>query len=267
MMRRLIPILLTVMLSAPAVAAGHRTVAAVDVEKTAFVVTLMDGSVLKGQQLTGAVIAVALPGGGRTEIRIDSVETDPADPEITLYEMSSRDQKTGNWVNLCEPNPQGIRKGFPMRGALDSHSEYHAEAPGFSLACVAGVQAKCVRWGYKPWIKTANGLPMLDLYRTCMRMARADYCGDGIGGTRNGTKIDLYDVAGINKPETEKVMPFEAAWGPQGAICVRHTRLPDVVDLETLVSRCPRLAGKVGPDCSENAPGALFFNRSAGVSP
>jgi ADYC domain len=112
----------------------------------------------------------------------------------------------------------------------------------------------------------SGGVPMIDLYRTCMRMARADYCGDGIGATRNGTVIDLYDIAGIQRPETEAPMPFEAAWTPKGAICVRHTRLPDVVDLEKLVARCPRLAGAVGETCSENAPGALLFNRSAGIA-
>jgi hypothetical protein len=264
----LIPnVLAALLLSASAAAATERaTVAAVDVEKTAFIVTLTDGSVLKGPQLAGAVITVALPGGGQAEIRIDSVESDPADPDITLYGLSGRDPATGNWANLCLADPKGVAKGFPMRGALGADSEYHPDAPGFSLTCVAGVQAKCVRWGYKPWIEMSGGVPMIDLYRTCMRMARADYCGDGIGATRNGTVIDLYDIAGIQRPETEAPMPFEAAWTPKGAICVRHTRLPDVVDLEKLVARCPRLAGAVGETCSENAPGALLFNRSAGIS-
>jgi len=264
----LIPnVLAALLLSASAAAAAERaTVAAVDVEKTAFIVTLTDGSVLKSPQLAGAVITVALPGGGQAEVRIDSVEPDPADPDITLYGLSGRDPATGNWANLCLADPKGVTKGFPMRGALGADSEYHPDAPGFSLTCVAGVQAKCVRWGYKPWIEMSGGVPMIDLYRTCMRMARADYCGDGIGATRNGTVIDLYDIAGIQRPETEAAMPFEAAWTPKGAICVRHTRLPDVVDLEKLVARCPGLAGAVGETCSENAPGALLFNRSAGIS-
>jgi hypothetical protein len=199
-------------------------------------------------------------------IRIDNVETDPADSDITLYQMSTRDRLTGAWTNLCEPNAQGVRKGFPLSGAFDHNLDYHPDAPGFSLTCVAGVEAKCVRWGYKPWIERDGGVSMVDLYRTCTHMARADYCGDGIGATRTGTRIDLYDVAGINKPETEAVMPFEAAWGTHGAICVRHTRLPDVLDLERLIKRCPRLAEKVGEACSEKAQGALLYNRSAGVS-
>ena len=93
----LIPnVLAALLLSASAAAAAERaTVAAVAVEKTAFIVTLTDGSVLKGPQLAGSMITVALPGGGQAEIRIDSVEPDPADPDITLYGLSGRDSATG----------------------------------------------------------------------------------------------------------------------------------------------------------------------------
>jgi hypothetical protein len=62
-------VLAALVLSASAAAAAERvTVAAVDIEKTAFIVTLTDGSVLKGPQLAGAVITVALarPRSGST---------------------------------------------------------------------------------------------------------------------------------------------------------------------------------------------------------
>src|SRR5262245_61520326 len=89
-----------------AVAAEPARVAKVDVEKTAFIVTMTDGSVLQGAELAGAVFALALPGRGQSEIRIDSVETDPAHPDITLYGMSTRDRTSGQWTNLCKPNAQ-----------------------------------------------------------------------------------------------------------------------------------------------------------------
>jgi hypothetical protein len=56
-------------------------------------------------------------------------------------------------------------------------------------------------------------------------------------------------------------MTFEAAWGPEGAVCVRHTRLQDVLDRAVLEERCPRLAGRFGEPRDETTP-ALLFNRS-----
>ena len=56
-------------------------------------------------------------------------------------------------------------------------------------------------------------------------------------------------------------MRFEAAWGPQGAICIRHTRIPENGSVEDVVRACPRLASMPAP-CDETTPGALLFNRS-----
>jgi len=55
-------------------------------------------------------------------------------------------------------------------------------------------------------------------------------------------------------------MSFEAAWGPKGAVCVRHTRLPDVLSTAALDELCP---DRVTPACNETTP-ALLFNRSFG---
>jgi hypothetical protein len=62
-------------------------------------------------------------------------------------------------------------------------------------------------------------------------------------------------------------MTFEAAWGADGAVCVRHVRIPDLVSLEDLVQACPdRLAGKVGDACTEEAaagaPETMILNQS-----
>jgi hypothetical protein len=243
-------------------AAGQAGIETVEVIGTEFRVTLADGTTLSGAALVGAVLTLAVPGGEAQDIRIDGVQPDSADPEITLYDLSVRNPLTGGWSNPCNPDPEGLMKAFPMKGTPAPDGEYHPEAPGFSLTCTAGVQAKCVRWGYRPWEPAVGGVSTLELYRTCMRLARADYCGDGEGATRDGTPIDLYDIAGIQRPEPVSAMRFEAAWGPDGAICVNHTRLPDVLTLEELARRCPRLALQIGDSCSEDTPGALMFNKS-----
>lgn len=243
---------------------AERKVASLDVVGARFEVRLTDGSLLPDAQLAGAVLALSVEGKPDLSVRIDSIETDPVSPELTLYGVSFRDPATGEWKSLCQPNKHGDRRGFPMRGTLAADVEYRPDAPGYSFACLGGVQAKCVRWGYHPWKPDRGGVHMLDLYRTCMRMARADYCGLGEGTTRNGMPIDFYDVAGIQEPEAESVMPFEAAWGPKGAICVRHTRVPQNLSLDELGKSCPRLAAYLGETCDQSAKGALMFNRSMG---
>jgi hypothetical protein len=98
-------------------------------------------------------------------------------------------------------------------------------------------------------------------YQACVRMVRADYCGDGVGHTKNGTPIDLFDRIGVQKDEPAEGMGFEAAFGPAGAVCVRHPRWRELVDLDALEAACPRLAGHLGETCDETAP-ALLYVRS-----
>ncbi len=105
---------------------------------------------------------------------------------------------------------------------------------------------------------------MWGLHQACVRLMRADYCGDGQAHTRDGTPIVIHVRLGIQ--EDEQAAPgsaFEAAWGPAGARRVRRTRLADVLDLDRLAAACPRLAARTGPGCTEDEP-ALLYNRSPG---
>jgi hypothetical protein len=102
-----------------------------------------------------------------------------------------------------------------------------ANVAPFSFSCTTGVLAKCVLWGYKPWL----GSEASDMHQSCMRMAQADYCGNAVPHTRNGTIIDVVDVQGIQKQASKPgEMSFEAAWGPNGAVCVNQTRYQDRVE-------------------------------------
>jgi hypothetical protein len=97
-------------------------------------------------------------------------------------------------------------------------------------------------------------------------MVRADYCGDGSSWTRDGIRIDLYDRLGIQVPDRSLGMLFEAAWGPQGAICVSRTRLQTLLSVPELLSRC-RQKIKLAPDActdeaTENRHDALLRNES-----
>ena len=98
-------------------------------------------------------------------------------------------------------------------------------------------------------------------------MARADYGGDGQASTRNGTLIDIYDRFGIQRPQRDVAMSFEAAWRLRVQCAFARPRIPENVSLEELGKRYPHLKHQLGQEtCTEeNAmrdPRALLFNRS-----
>jgi hypothetical protein len=55
-------------------------------------------------------------------------------------------------------------------------------------------------------------------------MARADYCGDGVPHTEDGTLIDVFDPAGIQVAVEDAALSFEAGWSTEGAVCVNVPR-------------------------------------------
>jgi hypothetical protein len=136
--------------------------------------------------------------------------------------------------------------------------------PGaFSFACTAGAQGKCLRFGYLPWASAPNGESMAPHHAACVRMVRADYCGDGTPHT--GVPIQMFDRAGVHGRPSAGYGAFEAVWSPRGAVCVARARRPEF-PLADVVRQCPRLARVPPAACTEAAidtlPGALLGNRS-----
>jgi hypothetical protein len=250
-----------------ATASGQATFEGVQVVGTEFRLSAPDGRVLTGAQLVGAVLSVADAQGRRQSIRIDAVEPDPADPDhdIQLYSLSVQDPSDGSWSTLCEPGPDGVDKAFPLSGRWTEDGRHLPDDHAFALICTGGAVGKCVRWGYKPWRNAANGESLWDYHQACVRMVRADYGGDGIGHTRDDTPVDIFDRLGLLKPAPDpQGLSFEAAWGPNGAICIRKPRLREIVTLAELERTYPRLRGRTGEACREDGPEAeaLIRNRS-----
>jgi hypothetical protein len=246
-------------------AAASVAVRSVEVEGTAFRITLRDGRIVSQEQLPGTILVLGDGTGGQRRIRIEGVEHDRQDAagEIILYTLFEQDPESGEWRNLCQPDPDGRRIGFPLEGAFTPDGRYEAARGRILLTCTGGAEGKCVRFGYKPWGFAPNNVSLAPYFQACVRLVRADYCGDGIGHTRDGTPIDIFDAIGIQRDEPARGMTFEAAWRADGAVCVRHTRLPDVLDSVTLSAQCPRLERSIGETCDEATP-ALLFNRSLG---
>lgn len=251
-----------VMLALPSVRAlpdaGLRN-AKLSVEGTAFVLRLPDGRVLKGAELQGAIVQLASDDGQITPLHLKSIQPDPKDPEILRHEYETPDGK-GGWKPACQPNFYGETWGFPIM-----LPKGHPGRDGvITLTCSSGAVGKCVRFGYKPWSKGPHGEDLTPYHAACVRMVRADYCGDGQTHTKNGTSIDLYDVLGIQKQEPNDAdFAFEAGWAPGGAVCVAHTRWSHVVTLAELPQSCPRLAqAETCDEATARSKGALLFNSS-----
>jgi hypothetical protein len=256
-------------------AIGQKTdrIVSVEVIGTAFRVTLANATIVEKSELEGATLALMLPGETKPkQVQITTIVPDPMDPdrEVLLYRMTVLDQATGRSEELCEPDQQGNRWAFPLRGQWDANG-LHISDEGFTLTCATGAQGKCVRFGYKPWKTLPNGVSLADYHQACVRLVRADYCGTR-GTTRDGMLIDIYDTIGISTisdTAANDPLRFEAAWDVNGAVCVAHTRVPENITLERLAAECPRLRGHLGEAvCTRTAAEsgafgpALLYNRS-----
>jgi hypothetical protein len=258
---RLLPILIAAFLCGGS-SVRAAALLSVEAEATEFKAVFADGRVLRSRELVGATLTVAV-GTQAVRLRIDAVERDPDAKvgDVWLHTFSS-EAADGSWRNVCYPGPDGRRQGFPIAGRMRAHDGglEPAEPGAFDITCTGGARGKCVRLGYLPW-----GEDGLARYNGCVRMVRADYCGDGHGTTRNGMAIDMYDDDRIQWADDDPTHEFEAGWTAAGAACVRHVRVAENISLASLVEACPRLQGRVGETCTETAAralGARLFNRS-----
>ena len=248
-------------------AAGATTVPSMRVDGTAIIVTDADGVERRGNALEGAELDLGALG----TIRIRGAVLDPEArfvDDAWLLDAQMRAPGASAFTDACIGDGKSDRRMMIYSGYLDPSLRYVADKTRFSITCVSGVEAKCLRWGYMPWRKAPIGdVSLAPYFEACVRLARADYCGDSQPTTREGTAIDVYDRVGVmqrtpNLPD----FAFEAGWTPSGATCVHHARIPENLDLADLPARCPRLAnaliGKACDEATAERQGALIITRS-----
>jgi hypothetical protein len=245
--------------------ASASDVAQVQVDGYEFVLRMKDGEVRRGEQVAGLVVAV--PGG--PTVRLASVRRDASVPGLFLYGLERQDGASGQWVPACEPNHEGERLGFALQGRTDDTGGFVDDRTQVRLTCLSGALGKCVRFGYgmAGHYGAADEAQRLAMYQACVRMTRADYCGDGQPATRAGQLIHIWDDHGVREADPASKLSFEAGWSPQGAVCVHHARVPDVQLLREILQRCPRLASSPsGEACTEaqaREAGAVVFDASS----
>lgn len=107
----------------------------------------------------------------------------------------------------------------------------------FSFACRGSSIAKCMEAGYKPWTdpnssrghirnRGESGLERSNHLQACVRMLRADYCGDGTSHTVNGRTIEFWDSMGMHTKASNN-FTFEAAWTADGVTVFDYPRVMD----------------------------------------
>ncbi len=207
--------------------------------------------------------------GERLRFRIEAVERDPKDAqgEVSLYTLSVRPPHSDRFVPYCARDAEGRAAAIAVRGSWDARGDFHDEPNLVTFACTNGAIAKCVRFGYKPW-KDVAGTSLRPLHLACVRMVRADYCGDGVAHTREGTRVDLWDDVGIHPPSEldPAAEVFEAAWSAAGAEYLAVPRWSD--DVQEIVRTCPtRLRERTSRELQLTAseartrfPDAVLFN-------
>jgi hypothetical protein len=233
-----------------------------------------------GAKVTGLVLQGSSSDGKPVEVAICDAEPSPRSPEVILYHIEAWNPVAQEWENPCVALDAPSPKALAVSGVWDSTGARKNSADRFTFACENGAIAKCVDWGYKPW-ESRGGKSLTDVHQACTRMARADYCGNGRSHTYRDNPIDMYDPFGVlervreGAADWDPALSFEAAWGPDGAICLEHTR--DGRALETVLAECPdrfRKGAAVelgeGDRCSVQRTGgnpkaALLRNKSYGV--
>ena len=195
----------------------------------------LNGVSLNGTDFVGAEFAVALSNGLPASLRIDSMSTlTDANADVYTYKISIA--ADGGWQSLCDGGDAVAIPGSwnPANGAWSDGN--------FSFACRGSSVAKCLELGYKTWYGFG------DHQRACVRMLRADYCGDGVSHTVNGTQINVYDDAGV-QADTES-WQIDGEWSPDGALCFNHYRGTSL----------PTCSQKQSTSCGTFANGALLVN-------
>jgi len=216
----------------------------------------------KGAALVGATF-VAPFAGELIELRITSVHTYSSAFSSKAELPNFKYRVTWRWAHgtpsfgrdpeLCPATGgEQTRFAFAVPHAWSTSGELLNNPDYFTFACApaqpvgggrakrslvgGGAIAKCIEWGFPPWSIGRDGDERArNLHQACVRMATADYCGEGKVNTLEGTPIAFAtvetaagDAAGDitypgEAPGTRWLQPgplgdpqiynFEAAWG------------------------------------------------------
>lgn len=192
--------------------------------------------------------------------------------DIRFYKVQIKNQTDPNrWDDLCQATGPGNKAIF-MPGYFDWSGDYQTNPQFMGVTCWDGTAAKCMRWGYRPWrslTHPTSGPQSLDpLWRSCVRAARADYCGNGTSFTDNGKQIDIWDRYSFiaKTPESTRWVDSsgraeaysdESAFDEDGAVCLVRERL---YSYDFASAQCPMVSTYLngGEYCTQPTSGGSW---------
>lgn len=179
---------------------------------------------LTGSQLVGAIFEAQSDSGEPLSLRIASVfAPGPNEDPTTWRYMVEYLETDGFWVPICLNDTTPV-PAIPVDGYWDLNSGEVGDGAKitrgqkFLFACEqVGAIGKCIEAGYRPW-QRVNHTSLDRYHQTCVRLLRADFCGDSVSHTVDGSLVNIYDDLGIQL-DTEDWQP-EAQWTRSGARCI-----------------------------------------------
>jgi len=181
------------------------------------------GVTFSGDDFRKATFSATTDSGATISLRIQGIGQE-APPDDDVWEYQVMWSAGGDWQPLCVDVNGNSVPAIPVNGIWD----HRRGVPGggakindpssFTFACEGmGAVAKCVfPIGYKPW-KSVNGVSLDRWHQACVRLIRADFCGDGTPYTVNGQRVNLYDGVGVQQDTRDWLI--EAEWDENGARC------------------------------------------------
>ena len=185
------------------------------------------GDMWSGMQLDNGHLVFEVRENGvvsERAVKIRGVAQPAPGSDVWSYDLDVK--VNGVWQPLCLDNVGDPTDAILMKNAWEPSGERLASPPAgvMTFACRGAALAKCVEFGYRPWA-SAGGVSLADAHQACTRMLRADYCGDGVAHTTNGTPVHVLDQLGIQDVDPNSQYVVEAEWGPNGAVCLNASNL------------------------------------------
>ncbi|HVM11652.1 MAG TPA: ADYC domain-containing protein [Actinomycetota bacterium] len=180
-------------------------------------------TIYRGVDLKQAELQGTMADGRTVRLRLRSVTAPPTGDDRWRYGVEYR-ESDNTWWPVCKQDGVGAVDAYALSGTWSyafgtaSGGAKSDDGTKFTFACTNGASAlaKCVDLGYKPWTSFA-GVNLENHHQACVRLIRADYCGDGTSYTADGTPVNLYDGLGIQTDDHDWY--FEAEWDERGARC------------------------------------------------
>lgn len=194
-------------------------------------------------ELVGSEVIGRTTSGHETLLKVTGVASGSGSHgDLLYYAVYAADGM--DWSPLCGNDPHG--EPIPALAVPGTWSHAAGQVGGgawngsqarFNFACRGSSIAKCMEAGFKPWIDPGSEDGELeardkeDMHRpnhlqACVRMLRADYCGDGTSHTVNGRTVEFWDTMSLHS-RTRSDFTYEAAWGPDGAFVLNLPRVRD----------------------------------------